>query len=208
MQADGLATWLRAAAHALELPPVAAPWNLAELEGCVDVAAMRAAAVLVGVVPRPAGASVLLTRRTDDLRHHAGQVSFPGGRIEPEDPSPAAAAVREAVEEVGLVPAQVQPLGYLDPLATITGFRVQPVLALVAPDYVPSPAPGEVADIFEVPLSLLLDPAQPEQTVIQFGGKTRCVFQYRYTPQRIWGATASILFNLRQRLATANHGRV
>ncbi len=95
-----------------------------------------------------------------------------------------------------------------DQRLTAPALALATVLALVAPDYVPSPAPGEVADIFEVPLSLLLDPAQLEQTVIQFGGKTRCVFQYRYAPQRIWGATASILFNLRQRLATANHGRV
>ncbi|MFS8137551.1 MAG: CoA pyrophosphatase, partial [Thermomonas sp.] len=162
------------------------------------------AAVLVGVVAHALAPTVLLTRRHDNLRHHGGQVSFPGGRIEMFDASPAAAAMREAHEEVGLRAAQFTALGYLDPLLTITGFRVLPLLGVIHPGFVAVPDPGEVADVFEVPLELLLDPRQLEEKHVHFGGKQRRVLQYRYDQQRIWGVTASILFNLRERLAHAN----
>lgn len=204
MEAGALAERLRRALHPLDAPPPVPPWNLADLAGLTPLAEPRPAAVLVGVIPRPAGAGVLLTRRNDGLRHHGGQVSFPGGRIEPEDPSPAAAALREAGEEVGLQAAQARMLGYLDPLLTITGFRVLPTVVLVDPGFRPVPEPGEVAEVFEVPLDLLMDPAQLDTIELQFGGRSRHVFQYRYQPQRIWGATASILYNLRERLAGAN----
>jgi 8-oxo-dGTP pyrophosphatase MutT (NUDIX family) len=207
MPADRLADALRHAVHPLEMPPQDAPWNLHELEGLLSPGEPLAAAVLVGVVAHAASPTVLLTRRHDGLRNHAGQVSFPGGRIEPGDRSPAAAALREAQEEVGLEGAQATPLGYLDPLLTITGFRVLPLLALVEPGFVPRPDPGEVAEVFEVPLDLLLDPGRLERIELQFGGRPRHVLQYRYEHQRIWGVTASILFNLRERLAFASHGR-
>ena len=206
MRADALAERLRAALHPLDVPPTA-PWNQDELSGLVTPAEPHPAAVLVGVIPRAAGAGVLLTRRSDGLRHHGGQVSFPGGRIEVADASPAAAALREAGEEVGLDAGQARALGYLDPLLTITGFRVLPTVVLVDPGFRPRPEPGEVAEVFEVPLGLLMDPLQLEQIELQFGGRTRHVFHYRYQPQRIWGATASILYNLRERLARAEHGR-
>jgi len=186
---------------------VGEPWNLFELEGLLSPGEPQAAAVLVGVIPRDEGASVLLTRRNDALRHHGGQVSFPGGRMESGDATPLDAALREAAEEVGLRASQARPLGYLDPLLTITGFRVQPALVLVAPDFVARPDPSEVAEVFEVPLELLLDPRQLERIPLHFGGRARHVFQYRYQPQRIWGVTASILFNLRERLAPAPTGR-
>ena len=207
MNAEALAAQLRGALHPLEAPPAGAPWNLDELEGLLSPGEPHAAAVLVGVIPRPEGASILLTRRNEALRHHGGQVSFPGGRVEPSDASPLHAALREAAEEVGLQPSQALALGYLDPLLTITGFRVQPALVLVEPDFLPRPDPSEVADVFEVPLDLLLDPDQLERITLHFGGRARHVFQYRYQPQRIWGVTASILFNLRERLAPAPHGR-
>ncbi len=204
MQLERLAARLQRALHPLDAPPQGAPWNLAELDGLPLPLAPRPVAVLVGVIPRAPGATVLLTRRNERLRQHAGQVSFPGGSVDPADPGPVATALREAQEEVGLEPAQARALGYLDPLATLTGFRVQPVLALLDADFQPRPQPDEVADVFEVPLALLLDPARLKAVELQFGGRTRHVFQYDYPQQRIWGATASILFNLRQRLANVD----
>lgn len=205
-EAEALASRLGAALHPLDAPPES-PWNLDDLEGLPLPAQPLPAAVLVGVIPRPAGAGVLLTRRSDGLRHHGGQVSFPGGRIEAVDASPAAAALREANEEVGLDAIQARALGYLDPLLTVTGFRVLPTVVLIDPGFRARPEPGEVAAVFEVPLDLLLDPLQLERVELQFGGRARHVFQYRYQPQRIWGATASILYNLRERLARAEPGR-
>ncbi|MCA1713922.1 MAG: CoA pyrophosphatase [Gammaproteobacteria bacterium] len=195
---------MRAALHPLPTAPAGPGWNLAELSGLLlpDIE-LQQAAVLLGLVPRPAGIQVLLTRRTDALRHHAGQVSLPGGRIEPEDANAAAAAIREAGEEIGLTPAQIEPLGWLDPLCTITGFRVLPLVAAIAPDYQARPDPREVDAVFEVPLDFLLAPEHLAWIQITHGGRPRPVLEFvdRGIPeQRIWGATASILFNLRQRL--------
>lgn len=197
---------LRAALHPLDAAPSAAPWNLDELSDLVpDPAHLREAAVLIGVVPRAQGLQVVLTRRTDSLREHAGQVSFPGGRIDDDDRGPVAAAVREAAEEIGLIPAQAEPLGFLDPLVTITGFRVLPVVATLDIGFVPVPNPDEVAEVFEVDLDFLLHPDHLESIALDWRGRTRHVLQYRSAPQapqqRIWGVTASILFNLRERLA-------
>ena len=207
MDSAALAGWLRQAARPLSTPPEGAGWNAHELDGLLPAGEPRPAAVLVGVVAHARGPTVLLTRRHENLRHHAGQVSFPGGRIEAFDASPAAAALREAHEEVGLQAAQFTPLGYLDPLLTNTGFRVVPLLGLIAPGFVALPDPGEVAEIFEVPLDLLLDPDRLEEKQFQSGGRSRHVLQYRYDQQRIWGVTASILFNLRERLANASPRR-
>ena len=198
---------LRAAVHPLDAAPVAPPWNLEELHDLLpDPAQLREAVVLLGVVPRAQGPQVLLTRRTDSLRQHAGQVSFPGGRIDEGDAGPVAAAVREAAEEIGLAPAQARPLGFLDPLVTVTGFRVLPVVATLATDFVPVPNPDEVAEVFEIDLDFLLHPDHLESIALDWRGRTRHVLQYRSAPQapqqRIWGVTASILFNLRERLAS------
>ena len=192
---------LAAALHPLADPPHGPGWNLAELHDLVPTDSVSIeAAVLVGLVPREEGTQVLLTRRTDALRQHGGQVSFPGGRIEPDDADAVAAALRETHEEIGVAARQIRPLGFLDPLATITGYRVQPVVALLASDYVALPDPNEVADVFEVPLAFLLDPANLATHTLDFRGRPREVFEYRYPAQRIWGATASMLYNLRQRL--------
>ncbi len=189
------------ALHALGMPPTGGGWNRRELHDLIpDDAVLVEAAVLVGLVPRAGGTRVILTRRTDALRHHAGQVSFPGGRLEPEDPDAVAAAVREAGEEIGLLPSQVAPLGFLDPLATITGFRVMPVVAIIDAGYRAVPDAREVADVFEVPLSFLLDPSNLATHVLDVRGRPREVHEYRYPAQRIWGATASMLLNLRTRL--------
>jgi 8-oxo-dGTP pyrophosphatase MutT (NUDIX family) len=198
---------LRAALHPLDAEPGGEGWNREELSDLVaSDAAPIAAAVLVGLVPRAEGLQVLLTRRNDDMRHHPGQVSFPGGRIESDDADAAAAAVREAGEEISLFPGQIQPLGYLDPLATITGFRVLPLVAIIAPDYVARPDPREVAEVFEVPLAYLLAPENLLRVAMDAGGRPRRVLEFvgRGMPgQKIWGATASILFNLRERLRSA-----
>lgn len=203
---------LRVALHPLDAPPAGPGWNHDELAGLLSgEVGLREAAVLVGLVPRREGWQVLLTRRTDALRHHAGQVSFPGGRIESGDVDAVAAAIREAGEEVGLGPTQITPLGLLDPLCTITGFRVSPVVAMIDPDYQPMPDAGEVDEVFEAPLAFLLDPANLGAFEVEFGGRPRRVLEFvdRGEPlRRIWGATASILFNLRERLAAAGHSGI
>lgn len=197
---------LERALHGLASPPVIRAWNHAEMQDLLDPAAvLKEAAVLVGLVDRPEGAQVLLTRRTDILRHHAGQVSFPGGRLEPEDDGPIGAALRETQEEIGVGPDLVTPLGFLDPLATITGFRVTPVVARIAPSYVALPEPGEVAEVFEVPLRFLMAPANLVTRDVEFQGRPRRILEFiesTDTRRRIWGVTASILYNLRERLVT------
>ena len=198
-----LADRLRRALHPLDAPPRLVGWNLAELHDLIDADALVPAAVLVGLVPRAQGTLVLLTRRIDALRSHGGQVSFPGGRIDPGDRDAVHAALRETREEVGIPASLVQPIGYLDPLVTITGFRVLPVVATIDPGYVPQPDPREVADVFEVDLDYLLDPVNRVARPIVHGGRERAVWEYGYAPQRIWGATASMLVNLAERLEHA-----
>lgn len=195
------------ALHPLDAMPSSAPWNFDELADLLDDVPAVDAAVLVGLVQRDAGLQVLLTRRTDSLRHHAGQVSFPGGRIEADDHDVVAAALREAHEEIGLSHGLATPLGFLDPMITITGFRVLPVVARIDPHFVAAPDPGEVAEVFEIDLAFLMHPDNLERVDIDYRGRTRHVLQFRQPPQaphqRIWGVTASILFNLRERLARA-----
>ncbi len=192
---------IRRALHPLRTPPTGPAWNLAELDDLLLPGDPQFdAAVLVGLVPRPDATQVILTRRTDALRHHGGQVAFPGGRVEPFDADAVAAALRETDEEIGVPPAQVTPLGLLDPLLTVTGFRVIPVVAVIDPAHRIHADPGEVADVFEVPLEFLLDPANLVGQRVNYRGRTRQVWEYRYPAQRIWGVTASILMNLRQRL--------
>jgi 8-oxo-dGTP pyrophosphatase MutT (NUDIX family) len=195
-----VATRLRAALHPLHAPPLGVGWNLHELDDLVDRDALVPAAVLVGLVPRADGLRVLLTRRVDGLRQHGGQVSFPGGRVDPTDRDAIDAALRETEEEVGIPRALVEPWGYLDPLVTITGFRVVPVVAALDPSYVAVPDPSEVADAFEVDLAYLLAAQNRHARRLEHAGRARDVWEYRYAPQRIWGATASMLVNLADRM--------
>lgn len=188
------------ALHPMTQAPAGQGWNHSELADLLPPTPPVEAAVLVGLVPRPHGVQVLLTRRTEHLRHHGGQVGFPGGRIETMDRNPIMAAIRECEEEIALTRAQVQVLGYLDPFLTITGFRVSPVVAVIDPAFVPVADPSEVAEVFEVPLDFLMDPANLRQVEMEYRGRVRHVLEYTWPGQRIWGATAAILYNLRRRL--------
>ncbi|MEZ5842941.1 MAG: CoA pyrophosphatase [Hyphomicrobiaceae bacterium] len=162
---------------------------------------MREAAVLVPVV---AGApmTLLLTRRTEHLARHAGQVAFPGGRLEPGETA-LAAALREAEEEIGLAPDLVEPLGYLDGYRTGTGFHVTPVVALVTPGFTLALDPHEVAEAFEVPLAFLLDAANHRQDQREWRGRMRSYYAMPYGEHYIWGATAGMIRNLSERLRAA-----
>lgn len=158
------------------------------------------AAVLVAVVDR-AEPGVLLTLRTATMRRHPGQVAFPGGRIDPGDDGPIGAALREAEEEIGLPRSAVEIVGVADRYRTITGFEVTPVIGVVPPDLVLLPHEAEVADVFEVPLSFLLEPANQVEQAIEWQGRERRYFEILWEDRRIWGATAAMIVNLGRRLA-------
>ncbi|MDQ6621618.1 MAG: CoA pyrophosphatase [Pseudomonadota bacterium] len=154
------------------------------------------AAVLVPLVNRAEGLQVLLTQRSADLPDHPGQISFPGGRVEPEDASLAAAALREAQEEVGLSPERVMLLGQLATYETVTGFRVTPVVGWVEPPFDIRPDPVEVADVFEVPLEHLFDAANQQRHFRMMGEVRRDFWAIPYKERFIWGATAAMLLML------------
>jgi 8-oxo-dGTP pyrophosphatase MutT (NUDIX family) len=161
----------------------------------------RPAAVLVPVVARPSGLTVLLTQRPDTMPSHPGQIAFPGGKMDPNDPSPVHTALRETEEEIGLAARHIEVLGFLDNYQTGTGFRVVPVVSLVDPEHTLNVDPREVADAFEVPLSFLLDPANHQRHSRQVGEITRYFYAMPYQGRFIWGATAGMLRNLYERLA-------
>jgi 8-oxo-dGTP pyrophosphatase MutT (NUDIX family) len=164
-------------------------------------AARRPASVLVPIVQRPQELSVLFTRRTANLRDHSGQISFPGGRAEPHDPSPEATALREAEEEIGLEPRRVEVLGKLSDYHTRTDYRVTPVVGLVAPGFELRLDAREVEEVFEVPLSFLLDPAHHERHWRELQGRRVHYFAIPYRDYYIWGATAGMLVNFYRFLA-------
>jgi 8-oxo-dGTP pyrophosphatase MutT (NUDIX family) len=176
-------------------------WDL-NPELLADFAVMepaRPAAVLVGVVLREE-LTVLLTQRTNSLPTHAGQIAFPGGKLEPHDEGPIGAALRESVEEIGLDPQFVEPLGFLDSYRTGTGFSVAPVVALIQPGFELKPDPREVHDVFEVPLAFLMDEANHQKHAREWRGRERHYYAMPYGDRYIWGATAGMIKNLHQRL--------
>jgi 8-oxo-dGTP pyrophosphatase MutT (NUDIX family) len=166
-----------------------------------EASELTAASVLVPIVLREAEATVLFTRRTAHLKNHSGQISFPGGRAEPEDPSPEHTALRETFEEIGLAAERVELLGRLGDYHTRTGYRITPVVGLVTPPFELSPDGHEVDEVFEVPLAFLLDPANHQRHSRKFQGETRHFFAIPWRDYYIWGATAGMLVNLQRRLS-------
>lgn len=163
------------------------------------VTATKAASVLVPIVDRSVP-TVLLTQRTAELASHAGQVAFPGGKIDPDDESPVAAALREAREEVGLAPTLVEPIGYLDLYLTFSGFRILPTVARVKPEFTLTLNPGEVTEAFEVPLDFLMNTQNHQRKTRDWKGIARDYYAMPFGERYIWGVTAGILRNLYERI--------
>jgi len=164
-----------------------------------SAAAPMHAAVLIAVTDR-AEPGVILTQRTETLSRHPGQVAFPGGRIDPGDAGPVAAALREAEEEIALPRGLVTVIGESDHYRTITGFEVTPVIGVVPPDLVLVPSAAEVAQVFEVPLGFVLDTANHVEATVEFQGRNRHYYEISWDGHRIWGATAAMIVNLSRRL--------
>ena len=192
-----------------EVPPALIDDSLPGVRGDLDldpemwaragVKATKPAAVLVPVVARPEP-SVLLTQRTSDLRSHSGQIAFPGGKIDPDDESPLAAALREAEEEIGLDNGFIDPIGYLDLYLTFSGFRILPLVAWVDPSYRLKINPSEVSEAFEVPLDFLMHPGNHQRLSRDWQGIKRHYYAMPFGERYIWGVTAGILRNLYERI--------
>jgi 8-oxo-dGTP pyrophosphatase MutT (NUDIX family) len=158
------------------------------------------AAVLVPLVRRANGLQLLLTQRSETLPDHPGQISFPGGRVEPGDPTHAAAALRETSEEIGLAPTKVRVLGQLATYETVSGYEVRPVVGWIEPPFDLAPDPVEVADVFEVPLDFILDPANHQRHFRMIGDFRRDYWAIPWSTRYIWGATAAMLLILHRTL--------
>ncbi len=161
---------------------------------------LKPAAVLILLVDRPEGLSVMLTQRTEHLLHHAGQISFPGGSAEESDAGPVETALREAEEEIGLDRRHVEIVGFLDLYQTVTGFLITPVVGFVKPPFELSPDSFEVAEIFEMPLSFILDPANHQRRSRVYKGARRRFYVLPYRDYYIWGATAAMLVSFYEKL--------
>lgn len=188
--ADALA---RACAHLNALPQGSSDFDLNPGYRLPAGRPLRDAAVLVALVDRPAGMSVLLTKRASGLRHHPGQIALPGGKIDPGDADADAAALREAQEEVALDPALVRILGRLPTHETVTGYTVTPVLGQVTGDFIPVPERGEVDEAFYVPLAHLADPGNYRVERRRWLGQWRAYYVVPWGPYYIWGATARMM---------------
>ncbi len=180
------------------MPPGSDEWPLDMREALTQ--SLRPAGVLIPVVEREEGLTVLLTRRSAELKHHAGQISFPGGRMEEHDKDIQATALRETYEEVGIPPENVDVIGYLEPMPTVTGYAVTPVIGLVdSPDSL-NIDHNEVESVFEVPLEFLLDKRNARASERDFRGRKVAIVEFLFEEHRIWGVTAYMLIELREKL--------
>jgi 8-oxo-dGTP pyrophosphatase MutT (NUDIX family) len=186
----------------LSQPPAAPGWNHAQMKDLLGDVPRMPAAVLIGL-RGAADPRMIFTVRTDHLSSHAGQVAFPGGRTDPADGDALTTALRESEEEIGLDRGLVTPLGYLDCFETISGFCITPVVARIAEDAHFHPAPDEVAEVFEVPLSFFLESGNLKRYVMDYRGRHREMVEFQHDGHRIWGATAAMLQNLLQRMEHA-----
>jgi len=165
-----------------------------------ESAAVTLAAVLIPIVAHPEGLTVLFTQRNSQLRSHSGQISFPGGRAEPEDPTPEFTALREAGEEIGLAAERVEILARLPDYLTRTGYRVTPVVGVLSPPLELAPDRREVEEVFEVPLEFLLDPRNHQRHTRELQGRSVGFYAMEYESRTIWGATAGMIVNLYRQL--------
>jgi 8-oxo-dGTP pyrophosphatase MutT (NUDIX family) len=199
---DGDRDSLARALLSLDAPPAGPGWNHAEMADLLGESPRAPAAVLLGFRD-DRQQRLVLTVRTHTLSEHAGQVALPGGRVDEGDASVIDAALREAEEEIGLHRSAVRPLGFLDRYETISGFVITPVVARIDADARLHPAPGEVAEIFEVPLAFLVDPANLRRYSMDYRGHRRDMVEFVHAGHRIWGATAAIVLNLLRRMGHA-----
>lgn len=207
MEGPGLRARIKARLDPWDRPQTGVSRSDVDLNPDIDLGAfegLKAAAVLICLIERPAGLSVLLTRRSDTLRKHKGQIAFPGGGIDPGE-APWQAALREADEEVGLPAGQVELVGLSTPFTTLTGFHVTPVVGFVDPAFVARPNPDEVADVFETPFAFLMDAVNHVRVLRDFPvGPSRWVYSISYNEWVIWGITAAIVRELYERLSGAD----
>nr|VFK36937.1 MAG: 8-oxo-dGTP pyrophosphatase MutT, NUDIX family [Candidatus Kentron sp. SD]VFK40586.1 MAG: 8-oxo-dGTP pyrophosphatase MutT, NUDIX family [Candidatus Kentron sp. SD]VFK80225.1 MAG: 8-oxo-dGTP pyrophosphatase MutT, NUDIX family [Candidatus Kentron sp. SD] len=185
--------------------PLVGDFDLAPARKTVPNALLTPAAVLVPIVQRTSGLYVLLTKRTSHLHDHPGQISFPGGRTEKIDDGPVATALRETREEISLEPSFIQVIGFLDTYETTTRYLVTPVVGLITPGFRLNPDPFEVAEIFEMPLAFLLNPANHKIQTRLIGEKRYGFYVLEYENHCIWGATAGMLMNLYRRIMGESH---
>ncbi len=173
--------------------------NQANMQAHSVAANARLAAVLVPLIERETEPTVLMTTRSSELRQHSGQIAFPGGKVD-DGETPCEAALREAQEEIGLEPRHVEPIGYLDPYLTGTGFRILPVVSLVKPPFELLVNTKEVRDTFEVPLAFLMQPENHQRHSREWRGTTRFFYAMPWNERYIWGATAGIVRSLYEKL--------
>jgi 8-oxo-dGTP pyrophosphatase MutT (NUDIX family) len=184
------------------LPAIRSDHDLNGYENASVPELLLPAAVVMAMEFRNGELQVLLTQRSDELPTHPGQISFPGGKIDPGDPGPVECALREMHEETGIATEFVEPLGFLDVYQTRTGFRVVPIVALLRPGYELVPEPGEVTDIFMIPLRFFMDPANHQRHSRIWQGKRRYFYAMPYGERYVWGATAGMLRNFYDRMGT------